>query len=371
VDGSGRGERRGDDARGEPADTGDGAQEAAVADRPAAAAAELYGSDLEAFTDRRKVLAAEARSAGDKAAATAIAALRKPTRAAWVVNRLARDDPAAPPRLAAVAAGLRAAEQAKDGPRLRELSLARGTLLDALTEQALTAAGFPDPPPSLRAEVVATLTAALADPAVAEAFAAGTLTRAAHWSGFGDAILGPADLATADSAPADPAPADPVPADPAPAEQDGLGRGDPVRAPVRSRAPLTAVPATASGRRTPAPAPPAAPRRVPHPPAARDSRPPAAARAAADDDQRRVREAAERAARQRKNYEDAERTVASAATVAAEALAGEDRLEAEVRDLEERLIQTRADLAAARLSARRAEAAERRARQALDRLPRA
>ncbi len=65
-----------------------------------------------------------------------------------------------------------------------------------------------------------------------------------------------------------------------------------------------------------------------------------------------------------------ERTVASAASATAEADVAEERLEAEVRDLEERLIQARADLAKARLRARHAEAAERRARQALDRLPR-
>jgi hypothetical protein len=61
--------------------------------------------------------------------------------------------------------------------------------------------------------------------------------------------------------------------------------------------------------------------------------------------------------------------VASTAAAAADALSNEDRLEAEVRDLEDRLTRTRADLAAIRMKARHAEAAERRARQALDRLP--
>ena len=90
-----------------------------------------------------------------------------------MVNQLARADPDAPARLAALAAELRAAERAKDGPRLRELSAARGALIDALTDQALAAAGVPDPPASLRAEVTATLTAAMADPGTAAAFAAG------------------------------------------------------------------------------------------------------------------------------------------------------------------------------------------------------
>src|ERR1700722_5513604 len=133
-------------------------------DRVAAAVAELYGADPDAFTERRKALAAAAREAGDKQSAAAITALRKPTRAAWVVNQLARTDPDAAARMAALAADLRAAEQAGDGRRLRELSAERGSLLDGLVAQALAAAGTPDPPPTLRAEVTDTLTAALADP---------------------------------------------------------------------------------------------------------------------------------------------------------------------------------------------------------------
>ena len=205
MGGSGPDERRGGD---EQAATGGDAREAAVADseaavadRVAAAGAELYGADPEAFTERRKALVAEAKTAGDKSAAAVIAALRKPTRAAWVVNRLGRADPGAPARLAGLAAALRAAEQAKDGPRLRELSAERGALIDALTAQALATAGVPDPPTSLRDEVAATLTAALADPATATEFAAGTLTKAAHWSGFGFGFgFGGADLAPPDSA---------------------------------------------------------------------------------------------------------------------------------------------------------------------------
>ncbi|MBO0806417.1 MAG: hypothetical protein J2P25_25490, partial [Nocardiopsaceae bacterium] len=72
-------------------------------DRVTAAATELYGADPGAFTARRKELADEARAAGDRDAAKRITALRKPTRAAWAVNRLARADPGAPERLATLA----------------------------------------------------------------------------------------------------------------------------------------------------------------------------------------------------------------------------------------------------------------------------
>jgi hypothetical protein len=317
-------------------------------DRVAAAVAELYGADPDAFTERRKALVVAAREAGDKRSAAAITALRKPTRAAWLVNRLARADPDAPARLAALAADLRAAERAKDGPRLRELSAARGSLLDALTAQALAAggSGAPDPPPTLRAEVTATLTAALADPETAAGFAAGTLTKAAQWSGFGYAGLSPAD----DSAPDGPASPDggrsPAAFDPAPVDI----------ATQRSRRTRTATNSGRVGRGAPVSAP--------------DDQ--SAAMAAQEqrraDEERRAQEAAERAARAREKYEDAERTLAHASTAAAAAATVEDRLEAEVRQLEERLTRAREELATARLRARRAEAAERRAQQAMDRL---
>jgi flagellar biosynthesis GTPase FlhF len=308
-------------------------------DRVAAAVAELYGADPDAFTERRKVLVVAAREAGDKRSAAAITALRKPTRAAWVVNRLARADPDAPARLAAMAAELRDAERAKDGPRLRELSAARGALIDALTARALAAAGVFDPPSSLRDEVTATLTAALADPATAAGFAAGSLTKAAQWSGFGYAAdLGPAD----DASSSQPRP--------------------------RAAPRLTVVPGptrraerTDRAKRSRADASPSAQA------AAQRARQEQQRLAAAE--QRRAQEAAERAARVREKYEDAERTLAQASAADAEAAAVEDQLEAEVRQLEERLTQAREELATARLRARRAEAAERRARQVLDRLP--
>ncbi|HEY0936974.1 MAG TPA: hypothetical protein VGD91_24970, partial [Trebonia sp.] len=154
-------------------------------DRLAAAIAELYAAAPENFTPRRGELVALARDAGDRAAAKAIGALRRPTRAAWVVNTLARADPGAAPRLTGLAAVLRAAQAAGDGRRLRELSAERGALIDGLTERALEGAGVADAPPALRLEVSQTLTAALADPDVAADFAAGTLTRAMQWSGFG------------------------------------------------------------------------------------------------------------------------------------------------------------------------------------------
>ena len=149
------------------------------------AAAELYAAPPEEFTERRKALGEQARAAGDREAARQITALRKPTRAAWVVNRLVRAAPGTPALLADLAGRLRDAEQARDGRLLRELTGRRRALIDDLTRQAFAAAGLPDPPPALRDEVTGTLSAALADADVAADLAAGTVTRAVTWSGFG------------------------------------------------------------------------------------------------------------------------------------------------------------------------------------------
>jgi hypothetical protein len=153
-----------------------------VTDLLAAAAAELYEADPDEFTQRRQDLADGAREAGEPAVAKQIAGLRKPTRSAWVVNRLVRADPQVTDRLAALAAELRDGPS-MDGTRIRELTAARSRLVDELTRQALQVSDLPAPPAALREEVTATLDAAIADPGVAANL--GTLVRAAHWAGFG------------------------------------------------------------------------------------------------------------------------------------------------------------------------------------------
>ncbi len=154
-----------------------------MSDLLADAVAELYEADPDEFTGRRAELAAAAREAGEPAAAKQITALRKPTRSAWVVNRLVRSDPDVRPRLDALAADLRAAAGSADGARIRELTATRSRLVDELTRSALQVSELPAPPAALREEVTATLDAAIADPEVAASL--GTLVRAAHWSGFG------------------------------------------------------------------------------------------------------------------------------------------------------------------------------------------
>src|ERR1035441_6641835 len=153
-----------------------------MTDLLADAVAELYEADPDRFTERRQELVTSAREAAQAAVAKQIAGLRKPTRSAWVVNRLVRADPQVASRLAALAAELRA-EPSMDGARIRELTAARGRLVDELTRQALQVSDLPAPPAALREEVTATLDAAIADPEGAANL--GTLVRAAHWAGFG------------------------------------------------------------------------------------------------------------------------------------------------------------------------------------------
>jgi hypothetical protein len=150
-----------------------------MSDLLADARAELYQADPEDFMARRAELVAGAREAGESAAAKQIGALRKPTRSAWVVNRLVRADPDVRDRLAVLAAELR--DGGLDGGRIRELTAARARLVDELTRQALD--DLPAAPAAVREEVTATFDAALADPEVAASL--GTLVRAAHWAGFG------------------------------------------------------------------------------------------------------------------------------------------------------------------------------------------
>ncbi|WP_395307052.1 hypothetical protein V4U86_16550 [Mycobacterium sp. AMU20-3851] len=144
----------------------------------------LYGVAPEEFTALRKELVAAAKKRGEDETARTIAAARRPTTAAWVLNRLVRADTAVRPRLGELTADLRAAHAAMDGPRIRELTRAQRTLIAELVRGAFEAAELPDPSAALREDVTGTLQAAIADPEVAGRL--GRLEKAEQFSGFGD-----------------------------------------------------------------------------------------------------------------------------------------------------------------------------------------
>jgi hypothetical protein len=144
---------------------------------------ELYWVKPEDFTAVRSRLVAAAKDRGDAAAAKQIAASRKPTTAAWAVNRLALSRSKAKQRLTELGERLRAAHAATDGGRIRELSAEQRRLIDELSRAAFEAAEL-DPSAALREDVIGTLQAAVADPDLAARL--GRLAKAERWSGFGD-----------------------------------------------------------------------------------------------------------------------------------------------------------------------------------------
>ena len=155
-------------------------------------AAELYGLDTGEFIEARDARARAAREAGDRALATKIGSLRRPSVAAWAINLLVRDAPAEVGALLDLGAALSDAQRRLSGDRLRDLTAQRRLAVNALADKAGRVAdehGRPLSATVLR-EIGETLNAALADPAVAERVRTGTLTATAKYEGFGPA--GPA-----------------------------------------------------------------------------------------------------------------------------------------------------------------------------------
>jgi hypothetical protein len=145
---------------------------------------QLYAGRPEDFTALRTELAAAAKKRGDADGAKQIAAARRPTTAAWVVNALVRSDDSARVRLADLSERLRAAHASMDGARIRELSAAQRKLIDELVRIGFDVTGLTEPSAALRDDVVGTLQAAIADPEIAAQL--GTLAKAERWSGFGE-----------------------------------------------------------------------------------------------------------------------------------------------------------------------------------------
>lgn len=153
----------------------------------AAAIDDLYGIDPAGFTAARNARAATARKAGAPDAAKAIAALRRPTRAAWILNQLARSQPDLAAEFAGLGEQLRQAHLDLDGDQIRELSKQRRLLIDQTSARAFAQAQVDGPTAALRDDVAATLGAVLGDAAVAQRFAAGALVTAEDQSSFGPA----------------------------------------------------------------------------------------------------------------------------------------------------------------------------------------
>ncbi|MGW6399721.1 hypothetical protein [Streptomyces sp. NPDC055134] len=141
-------------------------------------AEDLYRLPPVQFMAARNAQVAEAKRAGDAAAARRIAAFRKPTLAAWVSNLLARQTEEAG-QLLELAEALREAHRTLDPEQFRTLSHQQHVLIAGLARQAGGLAGRAGQPVSLSVlhEVEQILHAALADAEVAEQWATGRLTK--------------------------------------------------------------------------------------------------------------------------------------------------------------------------------------------------
>jgi hypothetical protein len=136
---------------------------------------QLYGLPLDEFTAARDDLAKAHRRDGRREEAAEVAALRKPVLAAWVVNRLARDERKEMQRLVDAAAAIRSGKGAEGELREaldrltavgRELLVSEGRSADATLQQVAS---------TLRA-------GAASDP---DLLLTGTLTQPIEASGFG------------------------------------------------------------------------------------------------------------------------------------------------------------------------------------------
>lgn len=152
-----------------------------------AVAGRLYRLPPEEFVAERDARVAEARAAGEKDAARELAALRRPTRAAWLTNLLVEAAPDEVEGLLALAPVLAEAQHSLDGAALRQVSARRGKLVGALTRRAagLGREAGHRVDAGLERDVRAVLEAALADDELADRVRSGRLVKAERYSGFG------------------------------------------------------------------------------------------------------------------------------------------------------------------------------------------
>ncbi|MBM9506797.1 hypothetical protein [Actinacidiphila acididurans] len=143
-----------------------------------AVADELYTAPPGGFTALRDEKAADARRAGDRDAARAIAALRKPSLSAWASNLLVRRRPDDSRAFLELGEALRQAHGELDAERMRELSGQQWRVISALSRQATRLAADTGHPLSqtVQREVESTLRTVVADPDAAQQWATGTLT---------------------------------------------------------------------------------------------------------------------------------------------------------------------------------------------------
>ena len=167
---------------------------------------ELYGLVPAQFTAARDARAGRARQAGDKPLAAEIKGLKKPTTGAWLANLVVRHRRDEVGHLLELGAELRQAQAGLAADELRRLSQERHRVVASLRDQARELARDAGQPVSDAAvlELEATLEAALADAAAAEALRSGRLTTGLRYSGLGLTDVIPAASSASGTHPAVP-----------------------------------------------------------------------------------------------------------------------------------------------------------------------
>ncbi|MEH3034343.1 MAG: hypothetical protein PGN07_09975 [Aeromicrobium erythreum] len=146
----------------------------------------LYGLRPEDFTAARDTAAAELTGA-DR---TRVKQLRKPTLAAWAVNRVARERPDVVEALADLGDRMRDAQADGDGAALRELEKERRATSRTAVAAAVQVTGLAASAGAMEG-VTASLRAVALDPDAAQAVLAGCLDRPLEASGFGATGIAP------------------------------------------------------------------------------------------------------------------------------------------------------------------------------------
>lgn len=177
------------------------------------AADEIYAATPAAFVAARTAHVKAAKAAGDKTTATELAALRRPTTAAWLVNLLVREASEQIEALLELGAAMRHAQARLSADALRTLTVQRQQVVRALAAQAhgLAADRGEQVSRDVLHQVQDTLQAALADPDLADQVRQGRLTHPLSYSGFGPAgltLVRAAESSGATAEPDQPAPAD-------------------------------------------------------------------------------------------------------------------------------------------------------------------
>ena len=137
---------------------------------------EIFGGPPADFIQGRNALAKKLKDSGDSGEAEQVKALRKPSKAAAVVNALALAEPKSVKRYLGLAEKLRKATSGRvDATRMRELAREEGELLEELVGSAEKLGGGASA--STLDRVRETLQAAQVDPGLAEKLLAGRVER--------------------------------------------------------------------------------------------------------------------------------------------------------------------------------------------------